>query len=466
MPISDFIPNGPPRREEDAETHRFAEEILARHKAEGMAFAIKARWIALSITGVMLIFLIGDWSVLYYEFLLLALAGVGALQYYVGRVGVSRPELFLLALDLVLMAFILTVPNPFSGETIPDAARYRYDGFLYFFIILAAGTLSYSWRTIVAIGHWTAVVWLIGAGLVWWFGFTDPALSEATMTAFAGYPLLVDLLDPNEVAFDRRIQEVVVFLIVTYTLAITVWRFNRLVLGNAELTRERENLSRYFSPNVVAELSHNDEPLKQTKMHDAAVLFVDIVGFTNFAATHEPGEVIDTLREFHSRMEKEVFRHGGTLDKYLGDGLMATFGTPLPSDQDAINALRCAQAMMRSISELNAERRAQNKPEIKGSLGLHYGPVVLGNIGANRLEFAVLGNTVNVASRMEKLTRKLAVEMAVSDQLKSLAQIQSPDEPFLLSLMQGERQQIRGLDEPIDVWTCRQETSESTARLH
>ena len=131
-----------------------------------------------------------------------------------------------------------------------------------------------------------------------------------------------------------------------------------------------------------------------------AVLFVDIVGFTRFASERDPQAVIEILRGFHSRMEAEVFRHGGTLDKYLGDGLMATFGTPFPSDQDAINALRCARAMIDSLARWNAERRAAGEPEIAGSFGLHYGPVVLGDIGANRLEFAVIGNTVNVASRL------------------------------------------------------------------
>jgi len=77
------------------------------------------------------------------------------------------------------------------------------------------------------------------------------------------------------------------------------------------------------------------------------VLFADIVDFTAYTDGRSPMEVIGTLRLFHERMEREVFRHGGTLDKYLGDGLMATFGTPSASDSDAGNALRCAQAMIR-----------------------------------------------------------------------------------------------------------------------
>src|ERR1700735_2949743 len=103
---------------------------------------------------------------------------------------------------------------------------------------------------------------------------------------------------------------------------------------------ERGNLARYFSPNVVEELSGHDEPLRQVRTQNVAVLFVDIVGFTAFADARTPDEVVRTLREFHALMEREVFRHSGTLDKYLGDGLMATLGTPFGGTADALNGAR------------------------------------------------------------------------------------------------------------------------------
>ena len=138
------------------------------------------------------------------------------------------------------------------------------------------------------------------------------------------------------------------------TLALAVRRSNALLISHAGIERERTNLARYFSPNVVEQLSRNDEPLKQVRTQNVAVLFADIVDFTAYADGRSPMEVIGTLRHFHERMEREVFRHGGTLDKYLGDGLMATFGTPFTSDSDAVNALRCAQAMIGSIDELES----------------------------------------------------------------------------------------------------------------
>ena len=327
--------------------------------------------------------------------------------------------------------------------------------FQYFLIILAAGTMAYSWRTIAAMGLWAAGMWLTAAGMVWWFGKTDLALSEAVNTALAGFPEFAQLADPNRVNFDLRLQETVVFLIVALTLALSVRRFNRLLLSNAALERERENLSRYFSPNVVDELSQHDEPLKQIRSHDIAVLFVDIADFTAFAADRDPNEVIETLREFHARMEQEVFRFNGTLDKYLGDGLMATFGTPEPGEKDASNALRCARAMQVSVKDWNRDRVRRGQPTIDARFGLHYGPVVLADIGTSRLEYAVIGNTVNVASRIERLTRTLPGPVAFSDDLKArVVEEVGANDPVLEEIGEFRDQTIRGLDKSITVWSA------------
>ena len=229
------------------------------------------------------------------------------------------------------------------------------------------------------------------------------------------------------------------FLIVAMTLALAVRRSNALLISHAGIERERTNLARYFSPNVVEQLSGNDEPLKQVRTQNVAVLFADIVDFTAYADGRSPMEVIGTLRLFHERMEREVFRHGGTLDKYLGDGLMATFGTPFASDSDAVNALRCAQAMIGSIGELNRERKNRNEPPIRVSIGLHYGEVVLGDIGLNRLEFAVIGTAVNAASRLETLTREFGCALVASDDLVQQARTEtdSSNADFMLLVEQA-----------------------------
>jgi adenylate cyclase len=438
----------------EAEANRFTENTLERHKREGMILAVRARWVALAVVALLLPVLNFNIEVIYYHFGLAALALVGWAQLRAGRVGRSFLELALLFADLSILVAILVIPNPFSAVDWPTALGYKFNNFQYFFIILAAGTMAYSWRTVGAIGTWTAGLWSIGIAGVWYFGTQDPGLGAAIFEAIGRDERMFELLNPNSVDFGMRIQEVVVFLIVATILSVSVRRYNTLLLRSAALERERENLGRYFSPNVVDELSRNDEPLKSTRTHDVAVLFVDIVEFTRFADERDPSEVIGVLRQFHATMEREVFRHGGTLDKYLGDGLMATFGTPTQAGDDAIRALRSARAMVAALNALNSKRKAMGEPELKGSFGLHHGPVVLGDIGANRLEFAVIGNTVNIASRLEKLTRQMGVEVIASDALLRRAQdMGATGDAALEGWVRQAPAYIRGTKEPVAVWS-------------
>lgn len=436
--------------------NKYTEAALRRHKVEGLELAVRARWIAMGLIALFMVVLIPHWSVIYYHAILALIAANGWLMRRIGRVGQSRPELALIFVDLVLMTVGMVVPNPLADLQAPLAMQYRFDNFLYFFVILAAGTLAYSWRTVLAIGTWTAVMWAAGLALAWWFAKPMPELSEVARQGYADFPQLARYLDPNSFNIKLRIQEIVVFVIVAATLALSVRRFNALLISNAGLERERANLSRYFSPNVVEELSQNDEPLKQIRTHDVAVLFIDIVDFTKFAATREPREVIEVLRGFHARMEAQVFRFDGTLDKYLGDGLMATFGTPFAGQHDATHAMECGAAMVAEIDRWNAERQRAGAPEICAGIGLHYGSVVLGDIGANRLEFAVIGNTVNVSSRLETLTRQLKVRVVMSDDLRNQVRRESGDDtPILEGFRRLAGQDIRGVERKMTLWTMK-----------
>ncbi|WP_170563578.1 adenylate/guanylate cyclase domain-containing protein [Ruegeria atlantica] len=433
--------------------NKYTEAALERHKREGLELAVRARWVAMGLTGILLIYLNTNWDVLWYHFILLLICANGWLIRRAGRVGQSRVELLLIFVDLLIMTLGMIVPNPFSDDVRPLAMQFRFDNFQYFFIILAAGTLAYSWRTVVAIGTWTAMMWTVGWIIAWWVATPIPGISERVAEALAGYPDVAVLLDPNSFMVPQRIQQVIVFLMVAVTLGISMRRLNRLLMTNAGLERERANLSRYFSPNVVDELSQNDEPLKQVRKEDIAVLFIDIVGFTKFAAGRDPYDVIELLRGFHARMETEVFRHHGTLDKYLGDGLMATFGTPVPTPLDASNAVACALDMVDVIDRWNLERRRAGEPEIRVGIGVHYGSVVLGDIGANRLEFAVIGDAVNVSAKLEALTRDLDVRVVLSDAVRAKVILEGNNAPDLMAgFARHENQPVRGVQGAMDIW--------------
>ncbi len=137
------------------------------------------------------------------------------------------------------------------------------------------------------------------------------------------------------------------------------------------------------------------------------------------------------------------------MDKYLGDSLMATFGMPSSSGRDAVNALACVCAMQVARERWNKERVAAGEEALRVGFGLHYGPVVLGDIGANRLEFAMIGNTVNIASHLESLTRPLSVALVASDALVQAGNEQASEGSLLASLERRSEEAIRGLSELI-----------------
>lgn len=440
---------------EDTPETQYVLTALENHKREGLELAVKARWIAMAIFAVFVVIVHPYFEVIYHIGIMALLCLNGWFIQRVGRVGRSRLELLLIFIDLFLMTLGMVGPNPLSVDTMPLAMQYRFDNFLYFFVILAVGTMAYSWRTVIAIGVWTFVMWLGAMALSWWFTTPTPGLTEAVVEAIGADSSMLKFLDPNSYVLQLRIQEVIVFLIVAITLAISARRTNILLLNNAGLERERANLSRYFSPNVVDQLSQNDEPLKQVKIQNVAVLFIDIIGFTRLAAGRDPHQVIALLRGFHGRMEREVFRHNGTLDKYLGDGLMATFGTPSAGERDASNALDCALAMQKSLEIWNRERRRLGEPEIQAGIGIHYGETLLGDIGANRLEYAVIGTAVNVAARLEEMTRRLQTSIVMSDELRLQAEQEQPTSDIGNGFECHPDQEVRGLDDVMKVWAKR-----------
>jgi adenylate cyclase len=302
-------------------------------------------------------------------------------------------------------------------------------------------------------GFWIATTWAVAVAAIYFFGTTYPELSAKISAALPGHERIVAAIDPNSVDFPQRVQEIVVLLIVSVILALKSRRASRLLMRQAEIAAERANLSRYLPPSMVDELAHRNEPMGGVRSQDVAVLFADIVGFTRYAESHAPEDVIALLRDFHAALEEVVFSHGGTLDKYMGDGLMASFGTPTASPHDAANAMAAAFGMQEAIAKLNAERAAKGLETIRLSVGVHYGPVILGDIGnVRRMEFAMLGDTVNVASRLEAATRGLDCGIIVSQGAMEAVMDVSIRESFRRKMRSHQGLMLRGRSEGADVW--------------
>jgi adenylate cyclase len=437
-------------QDEMARNNPFLLQALAEEKREGQRIAAVARTAALVLIGFLLPYINPTWSVLYYEAMLLAFIGIGWLQLRVATVGQSRLELALILLDLVLLTFICLVPNPFAEFGAPTAMVYRFDNFIYFFILLAVGTLAYSWRTVWSMGTWVAALWAIGLVGVIFLGEQMPELTAAAQAAFSGNPFLQQALDPNSTDVPHRVQEIVVFVIVAGILALKGWRSNQLLMRQAEVAAERANLSRYFPDRIVNLLASSTHDIGSVRTQNVAVLFADIVGFTPIAENNPPEKVMTLLRRYHSVIERAIFENGGTLDKYLGDGVMATFGTPEAGPEDAANAFRAGWRIVEDMVQCSRECMEHGDPEFQVSVGVHYGPVIIGDIGpARRLEFAVVGDTVNVANRLEAETRRLGCRMIVSDEVvRRIAN--GAREIAHFRLRRSVR--LRGRSAPIDIW--------------
>ena len=446
-------------REDERErtrTNPFLLSAMEEEKREGQRIATGARMVALVVIGLFLPFINPTIEVLYYEAFIVVLMVIGWAQQRVARVGRSQTELALIFLELALLTFVAVVPSPLDDGGSPTAFNYRFGTFIYFFVILATSTLAYSWRTVWTIGSWVALLWLIGLLGVMFFGHEDPALGEAAREAFAGYPDLVRKLDPNSAEASMRVQEIIVFVLVAGMLGLKGWRSNQLLLKQADIAAERANLSRYFSPNMVNLLASAEHDPGAVRSQDIAVLFVDIVGFTSIAESSTPAEVMELLRRYHALIEEAIFENGGTLDKYLGDGVMATFGTPQPGPDDAAHALAAACRIVGGMERFNRESAERGAPRLKVSAGLHFGPAIIGNIGpSRRLEFAVVGDTVNVASRLEAASRELGCSIVASDALMERAQQNLGSEPAGLPRFQRRNAvTLRGRHASMDVWTC------------
>jgi adenylate cyclase len=220
--------------------------------------------------------------------------------------------------------------------------------------------------------------------------------------------------------------------------------------------RARNNLSRYFSPNIVELLAAQDEPLGAGRRETVAVLFADIVAFTRMAEDMPPENVLALLREFHTRMTAEIFASGGTVDQYMGDGMIAVFGAPAASPNDAANALNCAERMLEALERWNREREGKGEARIDIGIGVNHGPVVLGDVGSEHsMSFTAIGDTVNTAARLQTLTRSLDTPLVVGDSVVQAVRASSPEiaaEQIVRFEDRGEHN-LRGRTSAVRIWT-------------
>jgi len=218
--------------------------------------------------------------------------------------------------------------------------------------------------------------------------------------------------------------------------------------AKAEFEKQvRTRLERYHSPALIEEVLRQgagdaDESIRRLRAAEATVLFADLVGFTAFAEGSTPEHAAELLNAFLNLSVEAIFAAGGTLDKFIGDCVMAFFGAPMPQPDHAERAVRAAVEIQRSLQAWNADRAAQGLPGFAARVALNSGPVVVGDIGsARRVDYTVLGNTVNVAARLEALVARPGDVVLGPETHRLLAGV-IPTEPLGEFQLKGLQQKI------------------------
>jgi adenylate cyclase len=224
------------------------------------------------------------------------------------------------------------------------------------------------------------------------------------------------------------------------------------VLEWREKLRTRRTLERYVSRNLVKEVLENPDSyyssLRGVRV-PATILFSDLIGFTTLSEKADPEALVLQLNEYLSRMTSVVFSNGGTLDKFIGDAIMAVWGNvrSFGMAEDAKNCARAALAMRRELQQLNQKWREEGRMGLGMGIGINQGEVIVGNIGSHqRMDPTVIGDSVNLASRLEGLTRVYGVDILVGAAAAELAR----DEVHLRSVA---RVQVKGKSKPVDIFT-------------
>lgn len=191
--------------------------------------------------------------------------------------------------------------------------------------------------------------------------------------------------------------------------------FDSMTEGLKERDKVKSLFSKFHGSSVAEDLISKDIGVGgQNK--DVVVFFSDIRGFTAFSEKRSPEEVVEMLNEYFGVMVQIINRNGGVVDKFIGDAIMAVWGAPKSSDRDAHNAVRACLEMRKALESLNEARIARNQPPINIGMGLHAGQAISGTIGSDeRMEYTVIGNTVNTASRIEASTKAFGADLLISD---------------------------------------------------
>jgi adenylate cyclase len=386
------------------------------------------------------------------------------------RVAAARLALIASATVLDLLAYAGVVQTTLSP---PAAATVAIDAVFVTFsaaVVLVAGrpgyrpvfkyivvTLDFAMIALVItldpsiarggpVGDWSAMVALLFVFMLNLLRFSLGATAYAAALALGLFALFGWLAPPHP----NELVAMAAGLVMLLLIGLSLTRANREMLVEATT---KQMMERYLPPQLVGRLFSGGASLEPGgEARVVTILFADIRGFTTIAERLPAAEVVELLNAALSRLADAVFAHHGTLDKFTGDGLMAIFGAPVGQPDDAARAVAAGLAMLDAIHELDA-RRPAGAPTLAIGVGIHTGEAIVGNIGsARRLDYTAIGDAVNLASRVEGLTKELGAPLLVSRATRDAA-LAGPAGEALEFTAAGEAA-VKGRLQPVAVYTA------------
>ncbi len=313
---------------------------------------------------------------------------------------------------------------------------------LYVFIFIALRAWRSEARFILLAGGAAALGW----GLM--VAYVVIAVPGDTMVTrdYVAY------LTSNSILLGAEFDKIISMVMVTAILAMAVTRARGLLVQSVTETTAARELSRFFSSEIAQQITDSESEIAAGHgvEREATVLNVDLRGFTVFASQVEPDELIAVLSEYQSRMVPAIQRHGGCVDKFLGDGIMSTFGAAVRNETFAADAFAAMEDVLAEAAEWNTERRAAGKPAIEVNAAVTTGRVVFGAVGdANRLEYTVIGTPANLAAKLEKQNKTERTRALTTAEALNLAETQGYRPAAKFERRSGKR--IDDVEEPVDL---------------
>jgi adenylate cyclase len=293
---------------------------------------------------------------------------------------------------------------------------------LYIFIFIAIRALRFESRFVVAAGIAATVGWI---SMVVYVITIDPDNTMITRN-------YVEYLTSNSVLIGAELDKIISIIMVTGILALALKRAHALLVTAISEQEAAKDLSRFFDHSVASRITGSDDAIAagEGTTRDAAIMNIDIRGFTPMAADMEAGDVMKVLAAYQKQIVPIIQSHGGTIDKFLGDGIMATFGALVPSETYAADALRAMDAIIEDIDSWNMIGPLKDFTPDMINAAVASGPIAVGAVGdANRLEYTVIGAAVNLSAKLEKHNKAIGCRALTTAQTLRIAKEQGYQPP-------------------------------------